>query len=236
LPDNVVGSKADLVGDGVLVGIEVLVKVGLEVGAQLGPVDGLSSNGEGGSEVNGDCVKGDGVEDQPGDGDLVSDDVDEKGSISLNLDLLAGDDTTARAGKVAGWDGLLTDGASVQVAGGLVGGSVGVDFFKGQLENGSEEKGIDVNVVVKGRKSSGGEVSTGASFVNLGKWVKSDVELVRSGGAEWIIDGTSWSFSIDGFLRHCASGEGACDEESGNEENLHYEIVVKFWNRKKRKL
>lgn len=33
-----------------------------------------------------------------------------------------------------------------------------------------------------------------------------------------------WAFSVD-ILLHCAFGEGACNEEKGNKENLHVEVL-----------
>jgi len=224
LPDDVVGGKADLVGDGVLVGSKVTVKVGLDVCRPSGPVDGGSTNDKFSSQVKTEGVEGNSVEDKAGDGNLVSDDVDKEGGTSLNAKATGLDASVSSSSEVSLWNGLSAEWAGINVAFSFVGGGY-IDCCEFKLENSSEEESIDVYVVVEGGQSSGDDISTDASFQKLGDGIKSDINAVWSWALKWVIDGTSWSFSLDFLFLHCNPGKGACNEEEGNEENLHDERV-----------
>jgi len=149
LSDDVVGGKADLVGDGVLVGSKVSVKVNLDVVAPCSPVNGGSSDDQGLSKVKTKGGELNGVENKARDGNLVSDDVDEKRGTSLELESSSLDAGVSLSGEISLWNGLSAEWTSINVSRNIIGGG-NIYGSELQFENSGEEESIDVNIVAEG--------------------------------------------------------------------------------------
>jgi len=115
----------------------------------------------------------------------------------------------------------LSEWAGIKISFGAV-GSVTRDLGDGDFEGCGEKDDVEVNLVTEGGQAFSNEVYNFASNFKLDEGINGDVD-VGLVDEERIVNWAFWAFGVDGILLHCASGEGACNDEEGDEKNLHGE-------------
>lgn len=128
----------------------------------------------------------DGVNVQKADGNLVSDEVDEEGSISIEGDSASRNGDGTFSSEVSGWDAFVGEWTGINVASGLVGRfKLNISEVDGELD--VERAEVEVIRVGDGREADNIKRSVGATFFNPGDGVESYVKRAFR-TLQWIVN------------------------------------------------